>query len=61
MQYIKNDIRSFVQSCDSRICRKKYKSDLTKICDAVTTVHTFNTKTNEIICTECGKSRRLSK
>ena len=58
---MKYGMKTFAQSCDSRECRKKHKNELTDICDAVTTVHTFNTKTREVTCTECGKSYKLAK
>lgn len=58
---MKNDIKTFAQSCDSRECRKKYKKDLNDICDFVTTVHTFNRTTKVVTCTECGKSYKLTK
>jgi hypothetical protein len=58
---MKEKIRTFAQSCDSRKCRKKHKDELSEICDAVTTVHTFNVVTKEVTCTECGKTYKLPK
>jgi len=58
---VKEKIRNITQSCDSRICRKKHKDQLSDICDAVTTVHTFNKTTREVTCTECGKTYKLEK
>jgi len=58
MKIIKKHI---VQSCDSRKCRKKHKNELSDICDAVTTIHTFNNKTREVTCTECGKTYKIEK
>jgi len=57
---MKGNKKIIVQSCDSRKCRKKYKNQLSDICDAVTTVHVFDTKTKEITCTECGKSYKIN-
>jgi hypothetical protein len=56
---MKEKLFLFAQSCDSRKCRKKYKDEITDMCEAVTTVHTFNKKTKEVTCTECGKSYKL--
>ena len=53
-------IKLFAQSCDSRICRKKYKDQITDLCEAVITVHSFNKETKEVSCTECGKSYKLT-
>jgi hypothetical protein len=50
-----------VQSCDSRECRKKHKDELSDMCDAITTIHTLNTKTKVVTCDECGKSYKLVK
>lgn len=57
---MKVDIRMITQSCDSRECRKNFKEQLSDICDAVTTVHTVNTKTKEVTCTQCGKTYKLT-
>lgn len=57
---MKEDKMLFVQSCDSRECRKKFKNQLSDLCDAITTVHTFDRKTKEITCTECGKSYKIN-
>ena len=58
---MKNNIKHFSQTCDSRECRKKHKSQITDMCEAVTTVHTYNPKTREVICTECKKTYKLAK
>ena len=58
---MKIKFKTFSQSCDSRQCKKKYKSEITDMCDAVLTVHTYNSKTREVICTECGKTYKLAK
>lgn len=53
-------MKLFVQSCDSRECRKKHKNQINDMCEAVTTIHYYNPNTKEVICTECGKSYKLS-
>lgn len=58
---MKEKNRMIVQSCDSRECRKKYKKEISEVCEAVTTVHELNTTTKIITCTECGKSYKLPK
>lgn len=58
---MKENLITITQSCDSRICRKKHKDQLSDICDAVTTVHKLNRKTKEVTCTECGKKYKLVK
>jgi hypothetical protein len=57
---MKNIMKLFVQSCDSRECRKKHKNQINDMCEAVTTIHYYNPNTKEVICTECGKSYKLS-
>ena len=52
---------TFAQSCDSRECRKKFKEQLSDICDAVMTQHTLNRTTKVVTCNECGKSYKLTK
>ena len=58
---MKEKLKTIAQSCDSRICRKKYKDELSDICDAVTTVHTLDSIKKEVTCTECGKTYKLEK
>ena len=58
---MKENLYTIVQTCDSRICRKKYKNEINDVCNAVTTVHTLNRKTKEVTCTECGKKYKLVK
>jgi len=58
---MKHNVITITQSCDSRNCRKKFKDQLNDICDAVTTVHTFNRVTREVTCTECGKMYKIDK
>lgn len=58
---MKTKLKTFAQSCDSRECRKKYKNEISDMCEAVTTVHIFNPKTRVVKCTECGKFYKLSK
>lgn len=61
MSNMEKFIKTFAQSCDSRECKKKYKKEISDMCDAITTVHTYNVKTREVICTECGKTYKLAK
>ena len=58
---MKDKIKTFAQSCDSRQCKKKYKKETNDLCEAILTVHTYNSKTREVICTECGKTYKLAK
>ena len=57
---MKGNLKMFAQSCDSRSCNKKFKEQKSKLCDAITTTHTFNNETKEIICLDCGKVTKLS-
>ena len=52
---------TFAQSCDSLECKKKFKDQIDKLCQAVTTVHTVDFETGEIKCTQCGKITKLEK
>ena len=56
---MKNKMFTFTQSCDSRECRKKFKSQLSDMCEAVTTVHTLDRMTKTVTCTQCNKSYKL--
>lgn len=57
---MKEGLIMFSQSCDSRECRKKFKNQITDICEAITTIHTLDKETKEVTCTECGKSYKLT-
>ena len=52
-------MREIIQSCDSRECRKNFKEQLTAKSDIITTLHTLDEKTKEVVCTKCGKSYKL--
>ena len=58
---MKDIIKTFAQSCDSRECKKKYKNEISDMCEAILTIHTYNPKTREVICRECGKTYKLAK
>jgi len=58
---MKDRIKTFAQSCDSRECKKKHKKEISDMCEAILTIHTYNPKTREAICTECGKTYKLAK
>ena len=58
---MKNNQQFIAQSCDSRECRKKYKEETNKMCEAVTTVHIFYKTKREFKCTKCGKITKLPK
>lgn len=51
----------FAQTCDSRECRNKFKEQLSKLCEAITTVHEVDFETREVKCTICGKVSKLGK
>jgi hypothetical protein len=51
----------FLQSCESRECRKKHKKQITTQCEVVSTIHELNKKTKTVRCIECGKTYKLTK
>jgi len=51
----------FATSCGSRECRKKYKDDITEMCEAIITPHILDYETRTVTCMECGKSYKLPK
>lgn len=49
-----------VQSCTSRECKKKFKDEITDLCEAVTTLHIYLSKSKKLKCSICGKITKIS-
>ena len=49
------------QSCDSRECKKKFKDEITEICEAITTSHIINYENNTTVCLYCNKKNKIKK
>jgi len=44
------------QSCDSRKCKKKYKHEITEMCEAITTPQKIDMVKKTATCLYCGKT-----
>lgn len=56
----KNELPTIAQSCSSRICGKKYSSQTSEMCRAITTVHYIDLNKKTLTCFECGTKTKFS-
>lgn len=54
-----NQEKIIVQTCTSKECKKMFKKQITNLCEAITTPHTYNSKTKKLTCQYCGKISKI--
>ena len=51
--------KKITQTCTSRECKKKYKDQITKYSEAITTVQEFDDVKKTFRCLSCGKISKI--